>query len=99
MTTPTPPLERGGWWWTSGVLFCAALSLALIVDQALIVAAGRHLTARVDGWLAGLQPDPEPEPARHRGPLVDVDKLRQAVADTGAAPDGPSETDQETPGT
>jgi hypothetical protein len=100
--------RRDANWFTFGVLFAAAMSLALVVDQALIVAAGRHLAARVDGWLAGLQPEPAPTA---RGPLVDVDAVRRYAEErsaeerstTGAggaaASETPSDTDPESPAT
>jgi hypothetical protein len=87
---------RGGGWYTFGVLFAAAFSLALIVDQALIVAAGRHLVARIDAWLAALQPEPAPVV---RGPLVDLAKLRDETGANGpAACETPSDIEPETPG-
>lgn len=58
MTAPGTRPDRGGFWYTTVVLSAAALSIVMIVDQALIVAAGRHLVARIDGWLATLQPAP-----------------------------------------
>lgn len=98
MTAPEPA-GKASFWYTTTVLAAAAFSLALIVDQALIVAAGRHLVGRIDAWLANLQPEPA------KGPST-LDKIheqalrewpRQAPA-AGAATEEPSENDSETPG-
>lgn len=102
MTAPEPA-GKASFWYTTTVLAAAAFSLALIVDQALIVAAGRHLVGRIDAWLASLQPEPAQPRRTFHGPLIDVDALRQEhdqrQADKGAAAtEEHSETDSETPG-
>jgi hypothetical protein len=88
--TAPEPSGKTGFWYTTTVLAAAAFSLALIVDQALIVAAGRHLVGRIDTWLAGLQP----EPARPTPPPPPLFDNWAPPAHTEES----SENDTETPG-
>jgi hypothetical protein len=85
-----PDGKRAGVAYTTAVLAAAAFSLALVVDQALVVAAGRHLVARIDAWLAALQPAAE---MANRGSVASM-RSHDTVTPRKGPADDPGSTGQ-----